>query len=180
MQNLTITQISMSSLDIAELVGSRHDKVKQSIERLADKGIIQHPPMGKVENKQSNSPNRFTEAYEFSGEQGKRDSIIVVAQLSPEFTAKLVDRWQALEKAQSQHLVPQSFSEALMLAAELVKKSELLTDERDEAIRTKAQISEKREATACQRNAVYQRIANRAIKERDEMAALLGQDPTRN
>ncbi|MGG2140862.1 BRO family protein [Symbiopectobacterium sp. RP] len=73
-----------------------------------------------------------------------------------------------------QHPVPQSFSEALMLAAELAKKNELLTDERDEALRTKAQISEKREATACQRNAVYQRIANKAIKEREEMAALLG------
>lgn len=35
--------------------------------------------------------------YVFSGEQGKRDSIIVVAQLSPEFTARLVDRWQELE-----------------------------------------------------------------------------------
>ncbi|WP_291970166.1 Rha family transcriptional regulator [Candidatus Symbiopectobacterium sp.] len=174
MQNLTITQISMSSLDITELVGSRHDKVKQSIERLAEKGVIQLPPMGKVENKQSNSPNRFTEAYHFEGEQGKRDSIIVVAQLSPEFTARLVDRWQELENAHLKYPVPQTFSEALMLAAELAKKNELLTDERDEAVRTKAQISEKREATACQRNAVYQRIANKAIKEREEMAALLG------
>ncbi|WP_320153006.1 hypothetical protein [uncultured Tolumonas sp.] len=33
----------------------------------------------------------------FSGEQGKRDSIIVVAQLCPEVTARLVDRWQELE-----------------------------------------------------------------------------------
>ena len=37
--------------------------------------------------------------YVFSGEQGKRDSIIVVAQNSPEFTAILVDRWQELEAA---------------------------------------------------------------------------------
>jgi hypothetical protein len=35
--------------------------------------------------------------YRFTGEQGKRDSIVVVAQLSPEFTARLVDRWQELE-----------------------------------------------------------------------------------
>lgn len=40
---------------------------------------------------------RPTTVYVFEGEQGKRDSIIVVAQLSPEFTARLVDRWQELE-----------------------------------------------------------------------------------
>jgi len=170
----TVTQISMSSLDIAELVDSRHDSVKRTIERLAESGVIQLPPMVKVENKQSNSPNRFTNTYQFEGEEGKRDSIVVVAQLSPEFTARLVDRWQELENAQPKYPVPQSFSEALMLASELAKKNELLTDERDEAIRTKALISQKREATACQRNSVYQRIANRAIKERDEMASLLG------
>ena len=37
--------------------------------------------------------------YVFEGEQGKRDSIVVVAQLSPEFTARLVDRWRELENA---------------------------------------------------------------------------------
>ncbi|HGJ5882015.1 hypothetical protein [Arsenophonus sp.] len=57
----------MISLEITELVGSRHDKVKQSIECLAERGTIQLPPMGKVENKQSNSPNRFTEVYVFQG-----------------------------------------------------------------------------------------------------------------
>ncbi len=30
---------------------------------------------------------------------GKRDSYVIVAQLSPEFTARLVDRWQELEAA---------------------------------------------------------------------------------
>lgn len=75
----TVTQISMSSLDIAELVGSSHDSVKRTIERLAESGVIQLPPMVKVENKQSNSPNRFTDAYQFEGEEGKRDRIVVVA-----------------------------------------------------------------------------------------------------
>lgn len=89
--------VSMTSLEIAALVESRHDKVKQSIERLADRGAIQLPPLGKVENKQSLSPNNKVEIYTFTGDQGKRDSIIVVAQLSPEFTARLVDRWQELE-----------------------------------------------------------------------------------
>lgn len=90
--------VTMSSLDIAALVGSRPSDVKRSIERLAKSGVIQLPPMAKVENKQSVSPNKFVSAYIFEGEQGKRDSIVVVAQLSPEFTARLVDRWQELEK----------------------------------------------------------------------------------
>ncbi|MEN5171472.1 phage antirepressor KilAC domain-containing protein [Acinetobacter higginsii] len=88
---------TMNSLEIAELVQAEHRAVVLSIERLAKRGTIQLSPMVKVENKQSFSPNRFTNVYQFTGEQGKRDSIIVVAQLCPEFTARLVDRWQELE-----------------------------------------------------------------------------------
>ncbi|TWQ01427.1 DNA-binding protein, partial [Escherichia coli] len=51
-----------------------------------------------IENKQSLGPRRFSSAYVFEGERGKRDSIIVVAQLCPEFTARLVDRWRELEE----------------------------------------------------------------------------------
>ncbi|MDC9589681.1 BRO family protein [Xenorhabdus sp. XENO-10] len=51
---------------------------------------------------------------------------------------------------------------------------ETVTEERNEAVRTKAQISRKREATALQRNSAYQRVANRAIREREEMASRFG------
>lgn len=88
---------SMTSLDIAELVQSRHDKVKQSIERLAKKDVISQPPMG--EKSTAGRPSTF---YVFTGEQGKRDSIIIVAQLCPQFTARLVDRWAELEAQQNQ------------------------------------------------------------------------------
>lgn len=89
------------------MVGSRHDKVKQSIERLVAKGVIQLPPMGEVKINQSLRPNNKTVVYLFSGEQGKRDSIVVVAQLSPEFTAKLVDRWAELERQVQQAQIQQ-------------------------------------------------------------------------
>lgn len=49
--------LSMTSLEISELVGSEHSKVRQSIERLAKRDAIQLPPLGKVENNQSLSPN---------------------------------------------------------------------------------------------------------------------------
>jgi phage antirepressor YoqD-like protein len=83
----------MSSQEIADLVGTRHDSVKRTVERLVGKGVIQIPPM--VEKPTGGRPSA---EYVFSGEKGKRDSIVVVAQLSPEFTATLVDRWQELEE----------------------------------------------------------------------------------
>lgn len=39
---------SMNSLQIAELVQSRHDSVKRTIERLADQEAIRRPPMVNV------------------------------------------------------------------------------------------------------------------------------------
>lgn len=88
----------MLSPEIAELVQSEPRAVNLSIERLSKRGVIQLPPLMKVENKQSVSPNRFSNVYVFSGEQGKLDSITVVAQLCPEFTAAIVKRWYELEK----------------------------------------------------------------------------------
>lgn len=89
--------VTMTSSEIAQLVGSRHDKVKQSIERLVARGVISLPPVGEVKIQRARRVE-VSDAYIFSGEKGKRDSIVVVAQLSPEFTAKLVDRWQELER----------------------------------------------------------------------------------
>lgn len=112
-------QHSMTSLEIAELVQSRHDKVKQSIERLAERGVIAQPPMvDGIKSANGVIPKLFL----FSGEQGKLDSITVVAQLCPEFTAALVKRWYELE---NQNKLPQSFAEALQLAADQAKQLEL-------------------------------------------------------
>jgi phage regulator Rha-like protein len=94
---------SMTSAEIANLVGSRHDNVMTSVERLLDRGVIQHAAMQHVKNHQGQT----VEQYLFQGQQGKRDSIIVVAQLSPEFTAALVDRWQVLEAEVAKALLPQ-------------------------------------------------------------------------
>lgn len=101
-QLVNLSMLTMNSLEITELVQSRHDKVKQSIERLTERGVISQPPM--VDG--IKSPNGVTpKLFLFSGEKGKRDSIIVVAQLCPEFTARLVDRWQELEHQNKSHSI---------------------------------------------------------------------------
>ncbi|MEX9896593.1 phage antirepressor KilAC domain-containing protein [Providencia rettgeri] len=122
MNQLAIKALTMSSVEISELVESRHDKVKQSIERLAARGAIQLPPMGEVRNHQ----NQVVQVYQLN----KRDSYVVVAQLSPMFTARLVDRWQELE---NQKLVPTTFSEALRLAADLEEEKQQLENKLIEA-----------------------------------------------
>lgn len=113
MNNLITNKPSMTSLDIAELVGSRHSDVKRSIERLAERDIIRLPPVAFVERINNLGHTVKGEVYNFEGEEGKRDSIIVVAQLSPEFTARLVDRWRELEEVVSR----QPLSEMEMIAA---------------------------------------------------------------
>lgn len=128
LQNISSSnQVTMNSQEIADLVQSRHDKVKQSIERLATPNkvrdaVIALPPMGVVVSTFNNRTYQ-TEVYTFSGEKGKRDSLIVVAQLSPEFTGAIVDRWIELEKQAAAPKLPTSYLEAL---EQLVEKEKLL------------------------------------------------------
>lgn len=107
--------LTMSSREIADLVESRHDSVKRTIERLQDKGLIQLTPMVEVKN----HLGQVVTEYQLI----KRDSYVVVAQLSPEFTARLVDRWQELENKQMPQ-IPQTLSEALRLAADQAEQIE--------------------------------------------------------
>nr|WP_084585283.1 Rha family transcriptional regulator [Paraburkholderia ginsengisoli] len=90
----------MSSREIAELLrrgpddAPRHDSVMRTIERLGTRGVITLPPMVEVSNP-GPGPKTIS-VYRVN----KRDSYVIVAQLSPEFTARLVDRWQELEAKQ--------------------------------------------------------------------------------
>ncbi|MDW5510433.1 phage antirepressor KilAC domain-containing protein [Serratia proteamaculans] len=113
---ITSANRTMSSREIAQLVESRHSDVCTTIDRLVKRGAISgyaampytHPQNGR----------QYSE-YQVN----KRDSYVVVAQLSPEFTARLVDRWQELENQTS---VPQSLPEALRLAADMAEQKAAL------------------------------------------------------
>jgi len=81
--------ITMSSREIAELVETRHDSVKRTMERLSESGLIRFTPL--VETSHEGAGSRPVEVYQVD----ERDSYVVVARLSPEFTARLVDFWQS-------------------------------------------------------------------------------------
>ena len=136
--------VTMSSQEIAELVGKRHDNVKRTIETLVERKTIQLPQIEEVKN----HLGQTVEQYLFSGEKGKRDSFVVVAQLSPEFTGALVDRWQKLEEQVKAPALPGDYISALEHLLESKRSEQLAIEQRVHAIETKAKIGSRREATA--------------------------------
>lgn len=104
---------TMGSLEISKLLKKRHDTVKVSIERLSLDQHISLPPLTEVAFENELGHTRTTTEYRL----GKRDSYIVVAQLSPEFTAQLVDRWQELEdQAKSPQIALPNFNDPVLAA----------------------------------------------------------------
>jgi phage regulator Rha-like protein len=107
---------TMSSREISELTGSRHDAVRKSARRLEADQILTSPLAESAFFIRGNAHQEF----HFS----KRDSLVLVARLSPEFTAAIVDRWQELEANQAPQ-IPQNFAQALQLAADQAKQLEI-------------------------------------------------------
>ena len=85
-------ELTMGTREIADMLGKQHNHIKTSAERLAQAGVILTPAPREFEYR----GNTYTE-YRLN----KRDSLILVAQNSPEFTAVIVDRWQELESQQA-------------------------------------------------------------------------------
>lgn len=108
--------VTMSSREIADLVEKRHDNVKRTIETLVERGVIQLPQIEDVKNHLGQTVQEYR--------IGKRDSYVIVAQLSPEFTARLVDRWQELEAGPAFN-IPKTLPEALRLAADLSEQLQI-------------------------------------------------------
>lgn len=115
----------MSTLEIKDLLECRHDNVKRTVERLAGRGLFTLPPKEETSFIDSAGKKQWTSVYLLD----KRTSYIVVAQLSPEFTARVIDRWQELEAKAAAPVVPQSLPEALRLAADLAEKNAALAIE---------------------------------------------------
>lgn len=118
MNILTQTEIkTMSSREMAALCEKQHDNVLKTIRLLIERGVVLNTIPQTYVHEQNGQ--RYTEFL-----SDKRDSLVIVARLSPEFTAAVVDRWQELEKS-AQPQIPQSFAEALQLAADQAKQLEL-------------------------------------------------------
>jgi phage regulator Rha-like protein len=167
MISITLNQnIRMTSQEIADLTEKRHDNVKRTIETLAESGVIRLPQIEDSEIINNLGLPAKVKLYVFDLTH-KRDSFVVVAQLSPEFTARLVDRWQQLE-AQQAPALPRTYVEALRELLSAVEAREQAEERARIAESTKAQIGSRREATAMAAASVATQKVKRLEAELDK------------
>lgn len=114
--SLVLTNKSMSSREIAELTGSTHDNVLKTVRALVDRGLVlaNETPYTHPQNGQTYT--EFNLNY--------RDTMVAVSGYSPELRAKIIDRWLELETSAPAHALPQTFAQALMLAAQQAEQIE--------------------------------------------------------
>lgn len=109
----------MSSLEISELTGRRHDNVVRDIKNLLKDGVSQlNFEEASYKDKQGKDRPMFNLT--------KKGCLILASGYNAVLREKIIDRWEALEtgKATPAYQVPQSFADALMLAAQQQKQIE--------------------------------------------------------
>lgn len=112
-------EMTMGTKEIADLLGKNHSDIKRSAERLHESGAIGlSQPL--AESPFTNEQGREFMEYRI----GKLDSITLVAQNCPQFTAALVKRWDELERSVAKPSIPQTYAAALLEAGRLAMELE--------------------------------------------------------
>lgn len=90
LMNAAAVPLTMSSREIAELTGSSHFNVLATVRRLIGEGVISgnETPYTHPQNGQSYTEFRLS----------FRDTMVVVSGYSAELRARIIDRWQELER----------------------------------------------------------------------------------
>lgn len=126
---------TMTSLQIAELTGKRHDAILRDIRNLLEQGVGAH---NFVETSYTDKSNRQSPCYELT----KTGCLILASGYNPLLREKIINRWIELETAVRLN-VPQTYSQALMLAA---KQAEQIEEQQRMLIAQSALITEQAEA----------------------------------
>jgi len=113
LQSPGAAEATMSSREIADICEARHNDVIATIERLINEEVLR---LGRntARAHQADGGGRPTMVYDLT----KRDCLVVISGYSAALRAKIIDRWMALEAAAPALALPQSFADALRLAAD--------------------------------------------------------------
>ena len=152
--------LTMSSLEIAELTGKRHDNVMRDIQGMLGElgGVLS------FEDTYTNPQNG--QSYPIFN-LPKREALILVSGYSVLMRAKIIDRWQELEAKQAPQ-TPLTYIQALERLIETEKQKEAAIELAKVAIETKAEIGSRREATAMN-------TASQAVKKANKLEIELDQ-----
>lgn len=117
---LNSNELTMSSKEVAELTGKRHSDVMRDIKKLVQQTDNQYERtfalVYYLDPKGETRP-----MYQLT----KKEVLLLVSGYNAKLRLAIIDRWEELEKAQ-QFKLPQTFSEALLLAGNLAKENEAL------------------------------------------------------
>lgn len=103
------TPQTMTSREIAEIVGSPHESVLKTVRRLIAEGIVSGNDTPYIHPQNGRQYPEFQLDY--------RNTMVVASGYSAEIRARIIDRWMELESAAAPR-VPQTMAQALRLAAE--------------------------------------------------------------
>ena len=112
------TDKRMSSREIAELCDKDHRHVRRDIQTMLLKLQMDVPKFGHI---YIDSMNREQEEYLIN----KDLTLTLIAGYSVELRYRIVQRWQELEANANSPVIPQSFADALQLAADQARQLEL-------------------------------------------------------
>lgn len=117
MNDLILSKETMSSLQIAEITGKLHKHVMRDIRNLLEQGVSQSNfGLSSYEQEQPNGGTKKVSMYRLT----KKGCLILASGYNAVLREKIIDRWAELEQ-QTQiggFKIPQSYSEALRLAAD--------------------------------------------------------------
>lgn len=126
LQNASGCEIKMSSVEIAELCGKRHDHVMVDIRKMLAELNLNSPEFsGQYKTKDGRMQPCFF--------LPKRETLILVSGYRIDLRAKIIDRLDELENQQAVRL-PQNFAEALRLAADLEEEKSMLVENHQQAV----------------------------------------------
>jgi len=129
----------MTLKEITDLLEVRHNNAMVVVSKMTEDGAFGHAAKIQYRTSQGNE----YETYQLN----KRQSIAVAAKLNTSLLMRIIDRWQELE-ATNKPSLPATYIDALKALVVSEEQKQLALFERDEAIRTKAEIGSRREATA--------------------------------
>ena len=126
----------MSSLEIAELTGKRHDAILRDIRNLLKQGVSAH---NFVETSYRDKSNRQSPCFELT----KKGCLILASGYDAVLREKIIDRWEQLELEKRKPQTPQTYLEALKALVSSEEEKQRLAQEKQQLEEKNAKLQPK-------------------------------------